>query len=1065
MAKNVIIMIGDGMGWEAARAAAILQQINDGATDSDSFDSTADYLLEVFADGDHGPSFEELPALEDILLNAELPFLFGSDSVLEDFVFDPELGLFIIEGDVNEGEDVAVGTLVRYDPEKGGTAPWDSAYYEERDNPPEGFDKEYIKSFYPDSANTASTLYTGVKSYNAAISKDIFEMDIETILEYAHSLNKSAGVVSSVPLNHATPGVEVDGVEGMVDQSHIHTAMIEAITPEPPESRIDEILEIWEDATIPYVSVVAHRGGYYRNGETVRPENSISSIENSIILGAEMVELDVQKSADGQYVIIHDETVDRTTTGTGRVDELTLAELKELNLIVEDTGVITPQKIPTLEEAFAAVDDQIMFNVDIKLPLQDLVNVMNIARDMGVDDQVVIKNRVNNERELANVKETLSQLPFPVQFMPIIDDRKVTSIEFIETVFEELNPNAAEMLVRPQDGSTEPTDDPGFLFSEPVKEIAAEYDVRLWINTLFANPNIPNNGFINGFRNDVLALSDPEATFGFWAEADATFMQTDESLLALDYLNENGFRTLEIEAQAKAVDSKYRVQPLFTVGETINDYTPPGILDGLGAFELDEDTVRVLANHELNSDKGYAYGLANGTELTGARVSYFDINKETLEVEDAGLAFNIIKNRQGDVVKDSSDLEFGGLNRFCSAQFIGAHQFGEGRGLTDDIFFTGEEAAFSEKPGENGGGTEFALDIETNTLYALPRLGRAAFENVTELDTGDKDTISLLIGDDRAGASLLLYVGHKNDTPSAGFLARNGLADGQLYVWVAEEDENGQPNNNPEDFNGTGNSLGGQFVEIDYYRPELAGTAVDANGDGSIQDDAGYDQQGFATQFQQDALGAAVGAFRFSRPEDVAANPQDGTQAVLASTGRGDVFPSDNWGTTYTIDIDFGNHMTADINILYDGDDAGNGQFEDPDFGLRSADNLDWADNGKIYVQEDRSTTPKELFGATSGEEASIWEINPLTGHLTRIAQINRDAVLPEGQSDSQPDDLGNWESSGILDVSHLFDYEPGSLSIFDVQAHSVGGGAIESENLVEGGQLAFLINSDPTLN
>ena len=88
-------------------------------------------------------------------------------------------------------------------------------------------------------------------------------------------------------------------------------------------------------------------------------------------------------------------------------------------------------------------------------------------------------------------------------------------------------------------------------------------------------------------------------------------------------------------------------------------------------------------------------------------------------------------------------------------------------------------------------------------------------------------------------------------------------------------------------------------MEIDYYRPELAGTAVDTDGDGSIQDEIGYDEQGFATQVQQDALGAEIGAFRFSRPEDVATNPQDGTQAVLASTGRGSVFPSDNWGTTY----------------------------------------------------------------------------------------------------------------------------------------------------------------------
>ncbi len=260
-----------------------------------------------------------------------------------------------------------------------------------------------------------------------------------------------------------------------------------------------------------------------------------------------MVELDVWKTVDGEYVIIHDQTVDRTTNGSGRVDELTLDELKELNLIIEDTGEVTSEKIPTLEEAFAAVDGEIMFNVDIKLPVQELVNVMNIARDMGVDEQIVIKNPVNNEEQFAAVQETLSQLPFPVEFMPIIDDNLVSDPEFIVKVFEEFQPNAAEMLVRPQGDSQELTEDGGFLFSEEVQAIAEEYDVRLWINTLFANPEISDNGFINGFRNDVLALTEPDEVFGFWVDAGSSILQTDEPLLAVDYLNDNEERSLDIE--------------------------------------------------------------------------------------------------------------------------------------------------------------------------------------------------------------------------------------------------------------------------------------------------------------------------------------------------------------------------------------------------------------------------------------------------------------------------------------------------------------------------------------
>ncbi|MEY2833676.1 MAG: hypothetical protein RLZZ574_2935 [Cyanobacteriota bacterium] len=519
----------------------------------------------------------------------------------------------------------------------------------------------------------------------------------------------------------------------------------------------------------------------------------------------------------------------------------------------------------------------------------------------------------------------------------------------------------------------------------------------------------------------------------------------------------------EQPAQVKGLNG-YEVDPIFTIGEEFNSYAPPGVPDGLGAFALDDDTIRIVANHELSSDEGYVYTLANGTELTGARVSFFDLNKETLEVENSGLAFDKIINRNGEEVDEASDLEFEGINRLCSAQYIEANQFGEDRGLTDGLFFTGEETE---------GGTEFVLDPATNTLHATPWMGRAAWENVTELDTGTTDQVAFLVGDDREAAPLLMYVGEKDPTEGADLLERNGLVGGQLYTWVPDGDladtstftnEDGEEVDtddapDPAGFSGTGNSQSGSWVELDYYRPDLAGSAVDTNDDGEIQDEFGYDAQGFATQAQQDQLSIDAGSFQFSRPEDVATNPDDGTQAVLASTGRGDRFAGDNWGTTYRIDTEFdqsGEPLIGQIDILYDGDDAGNGEFAGSDYGLRSPDNLDWSDNGKILIQEDRSTSPPEDFGATSGSETSIWELDPETSALTRVAQVDRSA-LPEGQTDSQPDDLGNWETSGILDVSDLFGEASGTRFIFGTQAHSLEDGVIADAELVQGGQLAFL--------
>ena len=556
----------------------------------------------------------------------------------------------------------------------------------------------------------------------------------------------------------------------------------------------------------------------------------------------------------------------------------------------------------------------------------------------------------------------------------------------------------------------------------------------------------------------------------------------------------------------------YTVNPVFTVGDTINGYTPIGILDGTGAYELDADTVRVLVNHEVGSTAGYAYTLASGKSLTGARVSYFDIDKATFEVVDAGLAYDTIYNRAGEVVDADTALDTvdsRGISRLCGANLMEAEQFGADQGFADTIFFTGEETT---------GGTQFALDVATGNLWALPWLGRAAWESSTEVDTGTSTHVALLIGDDRSGARVdlngdgdtadegetlspvaqtLLYVGTKDTSEGAGFLERNGLADGKLYVWVADDptDAADAIETSPADFFATGESLNGRFVEIDIYNP--AGTvAVDGSDSGtSVQDgELGYDSLGFATQGQQDKMAIDAQAFLFSRPEDVATNPNDGTQVVLASTGNGAAAESDTWGTTYLIDLDFNNVATGDITaeftILYSGDDAGGGAVAGgSDFGLRSPDNLDWADDGLIYLQEDAAVDTGTnagdntvAFGGASGEEASIWTIDPSAENpaatLTRVAQVDRSG-LPATQTDGAPTQIGNWETSGVLDVSELFGNDPGELLIFDVQAHSITNGTIitatnidgnndgtrtANENLVQGGQLSFLVAANAEL-
>ncbi|MDZ8064842.1 MAG: esterase-like activity of phytase family protein [Nostoc sp. DedQUE08] len=212
MAKNVIIMIGDGMGWQMARAASIYKEIQNGKTGAN--------LSDFYTQGKgQGLNFQTLQgyglattygttiadsdgvfSTGNSALDGTNPIT-GESQVRPGFTFDPTFN----PGNTPTGgakvSDGAVGNLVGYDPTKGGVNPWTP-----------GNDPEYIKYSYPDSANTATTLYTGVKSYNNAVGVDIFENPLETILKTANEVGKSTGLVTSVPIDHATPAAAAANV-------------------------------------------------------------------------------------------------------------------------------------------------------------------------------------------------------------------------------------------------------------------------------------------------------------------------------------------------------------------------------------------------------------------------------------------------------------------------------------------------------------------------------------------------------------------------------------------------------------------------------------------------------------------------------------------------------------------------------------------------------------------------------------------------------------------------------------------------------------------------------------
>ncbi len=107
------------------------------------------------------------------------------------------------------------------------------------------------------------------------------------------------------------------------------------------------------------VMIASHRASHL-----LYPENSLPAIEDAIKLGIDIAELDIRFTKDKKLVIMHDKTVDRTTTGKGLVSDFTFEELRKLHLRIKDS--VTNEVVPTLEEAFALAKGKILIDLDIK---------------------------------------------------------------------------------------------------------------------------------------------------------------------------------------------------------------------------------------------------------------------------------------------------------------------------------------------------------------------------------------------------------------------------------------------------------------------------------------------------------------------------------------------------------------------------------------------------------------------------------------------------------------------------------------------------------------------------
>ncbi|WON95614.1 glycerophosphodiester phosphodiesterase family protein [Sphingobacterium sp. UGAL515B_05] len=131
--------------------------------------------------------------------------------------------------------------------------------------------------------------------------------------------------------------------------------------------------------------VAAHRGAHLE-----QPENSIAAIEEAIRQGASVVEVDVRATKDGVLVLMHDKTVNRTTTGQGEVAKQTYAELQQLHLRKKSNGEASDHVIPTLSEALRVAKGKILVDLDFKEDRKEFIKkTYALVEQEGMEDQVL----------------------------------------------------------------------------------------------------------------------------------------------------------------------------------------------------------------------------------------------------------------------------------------------------------------------------------------------------------------------------------------------------------------------------------------------------------------------------------------------------------------------------------------------------------------------------------------------------------------------------------------------------------------------------------------------------
>lgn len=254
------------------------------------------------------------------------------------------------------------------------------------------------------------------------------------------------------------------------------------------------------------VIVASHRGDW-RNF----CENSLEAIDNAAKMGVDIVEIDVQRTKDGQLILMHDTKLDRTTTGKGYIKDTTLAYIRTLHL-KNGCNIKTIHRVPTLEEALIHAKGKVMLNLDKADRYFD--QVYALMKKTGTTKQIIMKGNKSAEE----VKKQYGEYLKDVIYMPIVNLDHADAVEQIDKFIKDMHPVAFELLFK-DDSNPIPKTLPARLRGKSL----------IWYNTLWDT--------MAGGHDDDMSLEDPNKGYGYLIDTlGARLLQTDRPQYLLDYL-------------------------------------------------------------------------------------------------------------------------------------------------------------------------------------------------------------------------------------------------------------------------------------------------------------------------------------------------------------------------------------------------------------------------------------------------------------------------------------------------------------------------------------------------